>query len=83
MNIHYSSYEKELNWIPISSRLPDPNKRVKIAYIHFSDWNLELLMWETTGWYKKGNTWSITIGKDQNKEYFKKYGLKPTHWKLN
>ena len=52
MEIHYSTYEKDDGWIPLTKEYPIPDTKVRICNIHLIDWNLEQMEWETTGWVK-------------------------------
>lgn len=83
MEIHYSTYEKEDGWIPLTKEYPKPDTKVKICNIHLIDWNLEQMEWETTGWVKPdgfGNSekrlWSL-----KKVDSIKSFNSVPTHWK--
>lgn len=85
MKIHYSMYEEAQGWIPVSGdNLPEIRKKVRVCSITMHDWNLEEMLWESTG--KLRNTdrvpssW-VLMASDLIK-YNKLNGLYVvTHWK--
>ena len=78
MIIHESEYENK-GWIPTTREFPEINHKVRLCSINIIDWNIEEMEWETTGWYKGNNTWSMKEIKDINRR--KLMHSKPTHWK--
>lgn len=93
MEIHYSTYEKEDGWIPLTKEYPKPDTKVRICNINIIDWNLEQMEWET-GWVKPYRaTGSYVIrwygfGNSEKRLWSLKkvYSIKsfnsvPTHWK--
>jgi len=69
---------EEKAWISKEDLLPEPGKKVKIACIHVIDWNLESLVYESTGWLTKGGIWSVKASSSATKN--KVFTNKPTHW---
>ncbi len=61
---HKSSYD---DWNYVDEKLPEINKRVKVAHLRFMDWDLEYLEWESTGRYN-GKNWSISASESATKD---------------
>ena len=75
MKIHDSEYEK-LGWISLNQEKPEPLTKVRLSQIHILDWNLEVMNWETTGWFLPSGSWSVKASEGINLN-----NSKPTHWK--
>lgn len=78
MNVHSSQYEND-GWVNISKEKPPQTGRYLVARINIMDWNLETIIWKSTGLYnKEKDRWTISI-KDMQGNYVKFQN--PTHFK--
>lgn len=75
MKIHDSQASIE-GWISVDESLPFPNTMVKVASISILDWNMETVLWESTGRLNKMGTWVI-----KSKEGINRSNAIVTHWK--
>ena len=84
--MHRSKYEEDDGWIPCTRELPEEREKVEVCHVHFSDWNLEFLMWQSMGNYRMFNgkpVWAVkgrVEGKPTvDKDTFFASGV--THWR--
>jgi len=78
MKIHHSQAEKE-GWISTYNSLPEPNTKVKVCCVHIIDWNMEQIIWESTGSVRPDGIWSITASESATMR--KVFDHKLSHWK--
>ena len=86
MIFHRSIYEEDEGWTPCSRAMPDERENVQVCHIHFSDWNLEFLIWESEGRFRMFDgkpVWTVKgriDGQDTvDKDTFFMKGV--THWR--
>lgn len=74
MKVHNSQYEND-GWISLKIQTPPELKKVRFACINLIDWNLEEMKWETTGWIRSNEGFSLKMIDGLKMED------RPTHWK--
>lgn len=78
MIVHHSQAEKN-GWISTTISLPEAGTKVRVACIHIHDWNLESILWESTGSVREDGIWRIAASESATLR--KVFDYKLTHWK--
>lgn len=78
MKVHSSHYEEDLGWVPLRKNRPEPKVKVLLARIRLLDWNIEMMEWETEGWYCGDRFGNYRVKKVEGLSLD---NSKPTHYK--
>lgn len=68
MEIHHNPFIKQ-GYISVSEKLPEVGQWVEVIGTHFSDWNLESLIWKSMGRIGGHGVWSVKWVKNYSHEY--------------
>lgn len=81
MKVTTNHYEEQEGWKAIYKFPPPTDIRVQIASIRMLDWNLYVMEFDSTGFFKSNGKMSIKINKKYPKVVYTDLADKITHWK--